>query len=162
MDNNSLVQTGCLNFAINTITSEQNLLTGFQSTIIDHFVRWLVGGKQATSHILNQCWPCLLTHICVIRPRIRRFYKHFYKQLTPYASATVLSFALTIIVSYTGGAACHGRWKLQSTPLWCLCNTSKLSLVQTRSLVSSKDVFSPQTMNEFIRASKFHVIMIPQ
>ena len=32
-------------------------------------VKIMAGVRQATSHHLIQCWPRLLTHICVIRPQ---------------------------------------------------------------------------------------------
>ena len=38
-------------------------------TINQHWIRLGLGAEQTTSHYLNQCWPCLPTHICDTRPR---------------------------------------------------------------------------------------------
>ena len=46
-----------------------NLFPRFQLTTFHHWFRQWLGADQATSHYLDQWWPCLLTHICVNRPQ---------------------------------------------------------------------------------------------
>ena len=43
------------------------LFLRFQLIIKQHWFRWGLSGDQTTSHYLNQKWPSLLTHICVLR-----------------------------------------------------------------------------------------------
>ena len=51
------------------VKSHRNLLLRLQLTISQHWFRYWLGAEEATSHYLNQCWPCLLTHTCVTLPR---------------------------------------------------------------------------------------------
>ena len=43
-----------------------SLFLRFQWTITQHWFRWWLGAKWATSHYLNQCWANSLTHICAL------------------------------------------------------------------------------------------------
>ena len=46
-----------------------SLFVKLQLTISEHWFRYWLGAEQATSHYLNQCWPCSPTHICGSRGR---------------------------------------------------------------------------------------------
>ena len=46
-----------------------NMFLAVQLTISQHWFRWWLVAVQATSHNLDQCWPCSLMHICGTRGR---------------------------------------------------------------------------------------------
>ena len=45
-----------------------NLFPMVQLTINRHWFRQWLGAVEVTGHYLNQWWPCLLKHRCIIRP----------------------------------------------------------------------------------------------
>ena len=107
----------------------RSLFLRAQLTISQHWFRWWLRTKQATSHYLSQCWPSCLMHICDSR---RRWVNN-------------LGFNCNNMILYKSqqvGTMC--RFSTEAPKLYLACSKQYIFLLQTGLSVSTSQFISDE------------------